>query len=140
MSFQNIDFAYPTRPSVSVLKRFNLELYKGKTVALVGPTGCGKTTIIQLLQRFYEPSAGIVCLDNRNINSINTKDLRSHIGVVSQEPDLFNRTIAENIAYGVNDSNINFNRIILAAKSAHIHDFITSLPLVSRSINTLWQN
>lgn len=116
------------------MKGFNLEVCKGKTVALVGPTGCGKTTIIQLLQRLYEASAGTIFLDKSNIKNIDTNDLRSHIGVVSQEPDLFNRSIAENIAYGVNASNINFNNIILAAKSAHIHDFITSLPLVSQFI------
>ena len=126
-----------------ILSGINLEMKKGQTVALVGPSGCGKSTIIQLIQRFYNPLGGQVgmisswkyssyalfvqiTLDSREIRTLNLQWLRSHIGVVSQEPVLFNTTIAENIRYGREDATM--DDIVQAAKNANAHDFISQLP------------
>lgn len=108
-----------------------MEVLEGKTVALVGPSGCGKSTIIQLLERFYDPSAGEVKVDNANLKSVTLSTLRSQLGIVSQEPNLFDRTIAENIAYGDNSRAVTAEEIVEAAKNANIHNFISGLPLVS---------
>lgn len=101
----------------------------GKTVALVGPSGCGKSTIIQLIERFYDPLDGTLTVDNEDIRKIKLESHRSHLGIVSQEPNLFDRTIGENIAYGDNSRTVDQNEIIEAAKNANIHNFIASLPL-----------
>lgn len=95
----------------------------------MGPSGCGKSTIIQLLERFYDPLKGKVSIDNQNIRSITLESLRGHLGIVSQEPNLFNNTIGENIAYGDNTRQVSKDEIIEAAKNANIHNFISSLPL-----------
>lgn len=108
-----------------------MKVLEGKTVALVGPSGCGKSTIIQLLERFYDPSAGEVKVDNANLKSVTLATLRSQLGIVSQEPNLFDRTIAENIAYGDNSRTITPEEIAEAAKNANIHNFISGLPLVN---------
>lgn len=131
LEYRNVYFSYPTRSSVSVLNGLNLEVMQGKTVALVGSSGCGKSTIIQLLERFYDPSSGTVSLDEEDIKFLDIHNLRSPLGIVSQEPNLFDRTIAENIAYGANDRHVSMEEIIEAAKSANIHNFVASLPLVS---------
>jgi ATP-binding cassette subfamily B (MDR/TAP) protein 1 len=124
-----IYFAYPTRPNVTVLKGLNLSVMKGKTVALVGPSGCGKSTIIQLIERFYDPLEGNLVVDKEDIRNIKLASHRSHLGIVSQEPNLFDRTIGENIAYGDNSRHVEKEEIIEAAKNANIHNFISSLPL-----------
>ncbi|KAJ8942717.1 hypothetical protein NQ318_017016 [Aromia moschata] len=129
VEYSQIYFSYPTRQSVSVLNGLNLTVLKGKTIALVGSSGCGKSTIIQLLERFYDPSYGEVSIDNDDIKMMELRTLRSQIGIVSQEPNLFDRTIAENIAYGANHRKVSMEEIIEAAKAANIHNFITSLPL-----------
>lgn len=129
IKYSKIEFAYPTRQSIQVLKGLNLDVLQGKTVALVGPSGCGKSTIIQLIERFYDPLDGVVSLNNENLRNIKLASLRSHLGIVSQEPNLFNRTIGENIAYGDNDREVNKQEIIEAAKNANIHNYITSLPM-----------
>ncbi|KAL5517017.1 hypothetical protein EMCRGX_G002482 [Ephydatia muelleri] len=126
LEFKDIKFKYPTRPDVQILKGFNLKVPVGKTVALVGPSGCGKSTVIQLLQRFYDPSGGEVCVGGRNIRTLNLKWLRRHIGLVSQEPVLFDTTIAENIRFGRQDATL--SDIEKAAREANVHDFIASLP------------
>lgn len=100
-------------------------------VALVGPSGCGKSTIIQLLERFYDPIYGKVSIDGKNTKDMNLEALRSHLGIVSQEPNLFSKTIADNIAYGDNSRTVSRDEIVKAARNANIHNFITSLPLVS---------
>lgn len=97
-------------------------------MALVGSSGCGKSTVIQLIQRFYDPLEGAVMIDGTDIRQLNIKWLRLHIGVVSQEPVLFATTIAENIRYG--RDGVSQQEIETAAKEANAHDFITSLPLV----------
>lgn len=130
--FKQIDFRYPTRPDVPVLQSLDLEVLEGKTVALVGSSGCGKSTCIQLLQRMYDPENGRIYLGLDEISrDISIKDLRCKMSIVSQEPILFDRTIAENIAYGENAKSSDMTDIIDAAKMANIHDFIVGLPLVS---------
>lgn len=131
IDYSQIYFSYPTRPAVPVLKGLDLTILQGKTVALVGSSGCGKSTVIQLLERFYDPNSGYVSLDKTDIGEITMKSLRSNLGIVSQEPNLFDRTIGENIAYGDNSRTISQDEIIEAAKKANIHNFIVSLPLVS---------
>lgn len=114
-----------------VLRGIDLSVMEGKTVALVGPSGCGKSTIIQLIERFYDPLSGTVEVDKQDIRSMPLSNLRQNLSLVSQEPNLFNRTIRENIAYGNNDAQVTDAEVQEAAKSANIHNFITSLPLVS---------
>ncbi|CAG4987064.1 unnamed protein product [Parnassius apollo] len=128
-SIQNVEFRYPTRPTIQVLKKFNLEIERGKTFALVGASGCGKSTVIQLLQRYYDPNEGIVAFDGIPLPKLRLKDARQTIGFVQQEPILFDRTIGENIAYGDNSRKPNMDEIISAAKQANIHNFIVSLPM-----------
>ena len=125
--FCNVHFQYPSRPDVKVLDGINFEISAGQTVALVGSSGCGKSTCIQLLQRFYDPCSGHVELDENRVSDLNIKWLRSQIGVVGQEPVLFGTTIAANIRYGkkgISDADIE-----RAAKEANAHDFISQLPL-----------
>ncbi|KAJ9592690.1 hypothetical protein L9F63_015634, partial [Diploptera punctata] len=129
ISCNNIEFRYPTRPEVSVLRGLDLLIKPGKTVALVGPSGCGKSTCIQLLQRFYDPTSGSLKSIHVEVSWIPLTRLRAHLGIVSQEPVLFDRTIAENIAYGDNSRTVSMDDIIEAAKKANIHSFITLLPL-----------
>lgn len=130
--FKQIDFRYPTRPDVQVLSGLNLDVAEGLTVALVGPSGSGKSTIIQLLQRLYDPENGRVFLGLDEISSdVSLEDLRSKLSIVSQEPILFDRTIAENIAYGDNSREVDLFDIMQAAKTANVHDFIAGLPLVN---------
>lgn len=111
------------------MKGLDLSIIEGNTVALVGHSGCGKSTIIQLIERFYDAQSGDLLIDNNNIKDYNISKLRSQLGIVSQEPNLFDRTIAENIAYGANDRDVTIDEIITAAKNANIHSFILSLPL-----------
>jgi ABC-type multidrug transport system fused ATPase/permease subunit len=99
---------------------------QGQTIALVGSSGSGKSTCVQLLQRFYEPNSGSILIDGKQIHEYNVKWLRQHIGVVSQEPVLFHTTIRENILFG-RDSATN-EEIYHAAKMANAHDFIMTLP------------
>jgi ATP-binding cassette subfamily B (MDR/TAP) protein 1 len=99
--FRDVTFAYPERPDVPVLKNFSLEVQAGETVALVGESGSGKSTIVQLLERFYDPPSGEVLIDGKAVSSYNVQWLRCNIGLVSQEPALFGDSINYNIAYGV---------------------------------------
>ncbi|KAL3285401.1 hypothetical protein HHI36_019505 [Cryptolaemus montrouzieri] len=124
----SIHFSYPTRPELPVLKGLDLSVLAGKTVALVGSSGCGKSTIIQLLERFYNSSSGHIRVDGTDIVTMDLDHIRAHFGIVSQEPNLFDRTISENIAYGDNQRNISMNEIVEAAKKANIHNFVASLP------------
>ncbi|CAG4929505.1 unnamed protein product [Parnassius apollo] len=128
-NIKEVEFSYPTRPYQKVLKGIDLKVEAGKTVALVGSSGCGKSTILQLMQRFYDPDTGNIELDDRDIRmALTLPRLRRQLGVVQQEPVLFNRTLAENIAYGDNNRKVSMDEIIAAAKAANIHNFIVSLP------------
>ncbi|CAB3235155.1 unnamed protein product [Arctia plantaginis] len=128
-SLNEVEFSYPTRKKHRVLRGINLRVESGKTVALVGSSGCGKSTILQLMQRFYDPDSGTIELDGANTRTALTLPrLRQQLGVVQQEPVLFDRTVAENIAYGDNTRKVEISEIIEACKAANIHAFITSLP------------
>ncbi|XP_077160256.1 ATP-dependent translocase ABCB1-like isoform X2 [Paroedura picta] len=128
IALKEVAFNYPTRPDVSVLQGLNVAIEKGKTLALVGSSGCGKSTVVQLLERFYDPFSGVVLLDKQNAKELNVQWLRSQIGIVSQEPVLFDCSIAENIAYGDNSRMVSHDEIVNVAKAANIHSFIESLP------------
>lgn len=131
IKYEEINFRYPTRPNVQILKNFNLDVQEGKTIALVGSSGCGKSTCVQLLQRLYEPELGAIHIGSDDISSdISIKDLRSKLSIVSQEPVLFDKTIAENIAYGDNTREVSMEEIKKAARMANVHDFISQLPMV----------
>lgn len=126
VNFDNVTFNYPTRPDALVLQGISFELKRGECVCLVGPSGSGKSTISALLQRLYEPLQGQIRLDNHDLNQSDVNWLREHVAVVSQNPNLFDATVAENIAYGSNMASI--DDIHRAAKAAAVHDFIMSLP------------
>ncbi|EFB22674.1 hypothetical protein PANDA_001850, partial [Ailuropoda melanoleuca] len=135
VTFNEVVFNYPTRPKVPVLQGLSLEVKKGQTLALVGSSGCGKSTVVQLLERFYDPVAGTVfvdfgfqLLDGQEAKKLNIQWLRAHLGIVSQEPILFDCSIAENIAYGDNSRVVSQDEIVKAAKAANIHPFIETLP------------
>ncbi|ELW48095.1 Multidrug resistance protein 1 [Tupaia chinensis] len=128
VTFNEVVFNYPSRPNVPVLQGLSLEVKKGQTLALVGSSGCGKSTVVQLLERFYDPIAGTVKIDGEEIKNLNVQWLRAQLGIVSQEPILFDCSIAENIAYGDNSRFVSQEEIVKAAKEANIHSFIDSLP------------
>ncbi|CDH59293.1 abc transporter b family protein [Lichtheimia corymbifera JMRC:FSU:9682] len=127
IQFRHVKFAYPTRPDIPVLKDFDLTIKPGMSVAFVGPSGSGKSTSIQLLQRFYDPLAGEILLDGNNIKDLNLSWLRKQIGVVSQEPVLFNMTIRQNLLLGVHHE-VSDKDIVSACQKANCHSFITNLP------------
>ncbi len=131
IEFKNVKFSYPTRNKVKVLNGLNLSIKEGSTVALVGQSGCGKSTCIQLIQRFYDPFEGSVNIDDEDIKNFNIKWLRSQLGVVNQEPILFGTSIKENIRFG--KKGVTDDDIVAAAKNANAHDFIMDLPDVKLS-------
>ncbi|KFP39961.1 Multidrug resistance protein 1, partial [Chlamydotis macqueenii] len=128
IAVKDVIFNYPNRPEVKILQGLNLKVEKGQTLALVGSSGCGKSTVVQLLERFYDPLGGVMLFDGKNAKTLNIQWLRAQIGIVSQEPILFDCTIAENIAYGDNSRQVSHEEIVSAAKEANIHSFIESLP------------
>lgn len=124
--FNNVMFSYPTRQEVGVLHNFSLKIEAGKTVALVGASGSGKSTVVQLLERFYDPLSGSITLDGVGLRDLNIKWLRNTIALVQQEPKLFESTIRANIAMGApaaTDEDIE-----TASKSANAHNFIMGFP------------
>ncbi|KAJ1563747.1 tRNA N6-adenosine threonylcarbamoyltransferase, partial [Nowakowskiella sp. JEL0078] len=127
IEFQNVDFSYPSRPDVSILKEFSLKVKPGMTVAFVGPSGSGKSTTVGLVQRFYDTLAGSVLIDDVNIKDYNVRWLRSKIGVVSQEPVLFNTTIKQNILLG-STGDMSQSQLIKVCEKANCHNFISKLP------------
>ncbi|CAK8533573.1 unnamed protein product [Lathyrus sativus] len=127
IELHDVHFAYPARPNVMIFQGFSIKIDAGKSTALVGESGSGKSTIIGLIERFYDPFKGTVSIDGRDIKSYNLRSLRKHIALVSQEPTLFGGTIRDNIAYGAYDDKVDESEIIEAAKAANAHDFISSL-------------
>lgn len=123
--FEHVDFQYPDDKETSVLEDINFEIPPGSTIALVGKTGSGKTTIIKLLSRFHDPSDGVVYIDGFNIRTITQRSLRSQMGIVLQDPFLFNGTVEENIRFGNNQASL--EDVIEAAKVVGAHDFIRML-------------
>nr|XP_011463651.1 PREDICTED: ABC transporter B family member 11-like [Fragaria vesca subsp. vesca] len=126
IEFRHISFKYPNRPNVPIFQDLCLTIHYGKTVALVGESGSGKSTVISLLQRFYDPDSGYITLDGTKMQTLQLKWLRQQMGLVSQEPLLFNDTIRANIAYG-KDGSATETEIIAAAELANAHKFISSL-------------
>ncbi|XP_029333984.1 phosphatidylcholine translocator ABCB4 isoform X4 [Mus caroli] len=126
LEFSDVHFSYPSRANIKILKGLNLKVKSGQTVALVGNSGCGKSTTVQLLQRLYDPTEGTISIDGQDIRNFNVRCLREIIGVVSQEPVLFSTTIAENIRYG--RGNVTMDEIEKAVKEANAYDFIMKLP------------
>ena len=124
--FENVTFAYPTRPKNMIFNGLNLKIESGKTVALVGPSGGGKSTTIGLIERFYDPIGGRITLDGIDMKDLNVTHVRSQIGYVGQEPALFATTIENNIKYGKPDATR--EEIEEAAIRANAHDFISSFP------------
>ncbi|XP_057487486.1 ABC transporter B family member 20-like [Actinidia eriantha] len=126
IELKNVDFSYPTRPEMLILSNFSLKVNGGQTVAVVGVSGSGKSTIISLIERFYDPIAGQVLLDGRDLKLFNLRWLRSHMGLVQQEPIIFSTTIRENIIYARhNASEAEMKEV---ARIANAHHFISSLP------------
>jgi len=132
--FANVDFSYPIPPSSveknqggrPILTGATFHVKEGKTVALVGSSGCGKSTIFRLLYRFYDANGGTITMGGRDINDLTAESVRKSIAVVPQDTVLFNETIQYNINYG--DLNASLDEVVQAAKRAHIHDTIMSFP------------
>jgi ABC-type multidrug transport system fused ATPase/permease subunit len=126
IAFENVFFHYPTRPDVKVLNGINFSAQAGETIALVGQSGAGKSTIANLLLRFYEPSSGSILIDNKPVSSFSLHTLRKNIAIVPQEIVLFGGSIRENIAYGKPEATE--EEIIEAAKQANAYEFIERFP------------
>eukprot|EP01112_Ceratiomyxa_fruticulosa_P021647 TRINITY_DN7692_c0_g1_i1.p1 TRINITY_DN7692_c0_g1~~TRINITY_DN7692_c0_g1_i1.p1 ORF type:complete len:553 (-),score=113.01 TRINITY_DN7692_c0_g1_i1:118-1776(-) len=126
IEFKNIRFAYPSRPEITVFNNFSLSVKAGQKVALVGDSGGGKSTVVGLLERFYDPLEGEILIDGVDIKTLTVKNLRSFIGLVNQEPNLFATTIGENISYGKEGATQ--QEIVDAARLANAHDFVSELP------------
>jgi ATP-binding cassette subfamily B protein len=126
VTFDNVQFAYPSRPETQALDGVSFDVAPGETVALVGPSGAGKTTVIQLLLRFYDPSSGAIRLDGQALTDMTRADFRQHIALVPQEPVIFAATARENIRFGRLDATD--AEIEAAAKAAAAHEFLSALP------------
>ncbi|NOD98259.1 ATP-binding cassette domain-containing protein [Ruegeria sp. HKCCD6228] len=124
--FEDVSFRYPARPDTVALDHLSLLVKPGETVAFVGPSGAGKTTVIQLIQRFYDPNSGRVTLDGLNLRDINRSDFRRHMALVPQDPVIFAASARENIRFGRLDASD--AEVEAAARAAAAHDFITALP------------
>ena len=126
IALENISFNYPSRPDVSALNKISLTIEQGKTVAIVGPSGAGKTTLFELLQRFYDPAHGAIKFHDVNIKDISLTTLRDKMGMVAQNPILFSSDVMHNIRYG--NPNATDEQVYAAAKHAHADEFIQQLP------------
>ncbi|WP_270729108.1 ABC transporter transmembrane domain-containing protein [Shimia sp. Alg240-R146] len=124
--FDNVSFHYPTRPNQSALDAVDLTIQPGETVALVGPSGAGKTTVIQMIQRFYDPVVGAVTLDGVALDTMARESFRKHLALVPQDPVIFAKSARENIRFGRPDATD--AEVEAAAKAAAAHDFISKLP------------
>ncbi|XAR70647.1 Xenobiotic-transporting ATPase [Bertholletia excelsa] len=126
VELKGVQFSYPSRPDVIIFKDFSLRVHAGQCMALVGQSGSGKSSVLTLLLRFYDPTAGKVMIDGKDIKKLKLKSLRKHIGLVQQEPALFATSIYENILYGKEGASE--GEVIEAAKLANAHSFISALP------------
>ena len=126
ITFEEVSFNYPSRPDQAATQRLNLVAEQGKVLALVGPSGAGKTTLFELLQRFYDPQVGRITLGGTDIRQLDPEDLRQQMALVPQQPALFSSDVFHNIRYGKPDASD--EEVISAAKKAHAHEFISQLP------------
>ena len=126
IALKGVSFHYPSRPETSALRNINLTIAPGETVALVGPSGAGKTTIIQLIERFRDPTEGVVTLDGIDLRDMERADFRRAIALVPQDPVIFALSARDNIAFGRADASA--AEIVAAARAAHADDFIAALP------------
>ncbi|CAD5226900.1 unnamed protein product [Bursaphelenchus xylophilus] len=127
ISLKDVYFSYPQRIQAQVLRGLNLEIPAGKTIALVGASGCGKSTVFSLIERFYDPNCGDIAIDGINIREVGPLTLRKTMAMVSQEPVLFDRSIKENILYGI-DHQVDDEKLEEVLKMANISQFISELP------------
>ncbi|CAJ2666585.1 ABC transporter B family member 28-like [Trifolium pratense] len=128
ISLEDVYFSYPLRPDVEILRGLNLRLKCGTVTALVGASGAGKSTIVQLLSRFYEPSRGCITVGGEDVRTFDKSEWARVVSIVNQEPVLFSVSVGENIAYGLPDDDVSKDDVIKAAKAANAHEFIISLP------------
>lgn len=138
IDFEDVSFSYPSRPDVAVLDKFSLEIQKNTKVALVGQSGGGKSTVISLLERFYDSTGGTIRVDGKDIKTLDQSVLRLNFGLVAQEPVLFGVSILDNICYGVaakqvgegldRNAGISMDRVVEVAKMANAHEFISQFP------------
>ncbi|HTX89812.1 MAG TPA: ABC transporter transmembrane domain-containing protein [Anaerolineales bacterium] len=126
ITFEHVSFAYKDDPDAGILTDVSLEVRPGEVLALVGPSGAGKTTLVNLIPRFFDPTSGEICIDGHELRSLQVRSLRSQIGIVPQETLLFGSTVCENILYGRLDATQ--DEVIAAAKAANAHEFISQLP------------
>ncbi|WP_084566942.1 ABC transporter transmembrane domain-containing protein [Congregibacter litoralis] len=126
LELRNVSFSYPSRPDTLALNNISLHIEAGKSLALVGPSGAGKTTLFELLQRFYDPQSGALLLDGIDLREMSLEQLRTHLAIVPQQPTLFSADVRYNIAYGNPDASD--AEIQAAAQRAHAHEFIEALP------------
>jgi ATP-binding cassette subfamily B (MDR/TAP) protein 1 len=123
IEFKKVDFAYPTRPECLILQDFSLDVKAGTSIGLVGRSGCGKSTIIGLIQRFYDVDRGAVRIDGMDVREMNILWFRGFTALVSQEPAMFSGSVRDNIAFGKPEADE--EEIVEAAKSANAHEFIS---------------
>jgi ATP-binding cassette subfamily B (MDR/TAP) protein 1 len=128
IEFRDVHFEYPSKPDHPVLRGLNFTVRPGQYVALVGASGCGKTTAIALLERFYDPTLGGVFVDGHDISTLNVNEYRKHLALVSQEPTLYQGTIRDNILLGTDREDVSEDEIVVACREANIYDFVMSLP------------
>lgn len=126
IEFRNVEFAYPSRPDAVLFHNLNMTIRKGQKVAFSGASGCGKSSLIGLIQRFYDPVNGAVLVDGKDMSELSLKEWRNQLGIVSQEPNLFAGTMIENVRVGRADAT--FEEVVKACKEANIHDTIMMLP------------
>jgi len=126
LSFEDVSFSYPSRPDQTALENISFSVSAGETVAIVGPSGAGKSTLFELLQRFYDPKNGSIEVAGHNIKQLKPQDLRSHLGLVPQQPTLFSADVAHNIRYG--DPSASQEQVEKAAEKAYADEFIDRLP------------
>ena len=123
IEMKNVDFVYPSRPETLVLRQFCLEVKPGTSIGLVGKSGCGKSTVIGLIQRFYDVESGSVKVDGVDIRQLDIQWYRRHTSLVSQEPVLYSGSIRDNIVFGKLDASE--NEVVEAARAANAHEFIS---------------